>query len=240
VSLWTGGGLDIRLQLLVNLVLILLGGSLLMIRLYRLDWREAFALRAPHPASWLAVVVGSPSAMVLGIGLAEMVNRWVFPVPRRMIESFGEAFFGPDLPVWQIVFFFGVLPGVLEELTFRGVLLHGLSKRLRPWAVALVVGGVFGFFHVSLFRIVPTAWLGVVMAAATLLTGSVFPAMLWHFLNNTVALVSIEMGWLPEDFRVEPWLTAVAAVGLALSFWIFWRTRRPYPGLRPWRARRER
>ena len=238
-SLWFGSGLDIRAQLAVNLLGIFLGGSLLMVRAYRLDVREVFALRAPPAAAWPAVVIGAPSALVLGIGLAELVNRYVFPVPTEVLESFGQALVGPDLPVWQIVFFLAVMPGILEELAFRGVLLHGVSRRFRPLATALVVGAVFGMFHVSLFRLIPTAWLGVVMAGVVLLTGSIYPAMLWHFLNNAVAIVPAEVGWIPEGFEVEPWLTGVAAVGFVVACWILWRTRRPYPGLRPWRGRRE-
>lgn len=238
VSLWFAPKLDIRLQLVVNLVVIFMGAAVLMVRLYRLKVRDAFALRAPHPAAWLAVLVGAPSGLVLGVGLAELVNRFVFPVPQRLIESFGQSLVGPDLSLWQVVFFFCVMPGILEELTFRGILLHGVTRRLRPWAAALIVGGVFGMFHVSLFRIVPTGFLGVMLAAATLLTGSVYPAMLWHFLNNFLAIVPTDRGWMPEDFSVEPWMTGVAAVGVALTFWILWRVRRPYPGLRPWRAAR--
>jgi len=238
-SLWFGSQLDIRVQLAVNLLGIFLCGSLLMVRSYRLDVREVFALRLPPAAAWPAVVIGAPSALVLGIGLAELVNRYVFPVPREVLEGFGQAIVGPDLPVWQIVFFLAVMPGVFEELAFRGVLLHGVSRRLRPLATALVVGAVFGMFHVSLFRLVPTAWLGMVMAGVVLLTGSIYPSMLWHFLNNAIALVPAQMKWVPEGFEVEPWLTGVAAVGFAVAGWILWRTRRPYPGLRPWRGRRE-
>lgn len=238
VSLWFADGLDIRAQLGVNLVGLFLGGSLLMVRWYRLDPREAFALRAPPVAAWPAVLVGAPSALVLGVGLASLLNRYVFPVPREVLEGFGQALVGPDLPVWQIVFFLAVMPGVLEEMAFRGILLHGVSRRFRPLATALIVGGVFGMFHVSLFRLVPTAWLGVVMASVVLLTGSIYPAMLWHFLNNAIAIVPQEQGWIPEGFEVEPWLTGVAAAGLAVSLWILWRTRRPYPGLRPWKAKR--
>jgi sodium transport system permease protein len=239
VSLWFADGLDIRAQLAVNLLGIFFCGSVLMVRAYRLDVRETFALRAPPVAAWPAVLLGAPSALVLGIGLAELLNRYVFPVPREVVEAFGQAMMGPDLPVWQIVFFLAVMPGVFEELAFRGVLLHGVSRRFRPLATALVVGAIFGMFHVSLFRLVPTAWLGMVMAGVVLLTGSIYPAMLWHFLNNAIAIVPSEQEWVPEGFEVEPWLTGVAAVGLAVSFWILWRTRRPYPGLRPWRRRRE-
>lgn len=236
VSLWFASDMDIRWQLVVNLVGLFLGASLLMVRLYRLDPRQVFALRAPPAAAWPAVVLGAPSALIVGVGLAQLVNRFVFPVPRQVMESFGQSIVGPDLPLWQVIFFLAVMPGVLEELAFRGVLLHGVSRRFRPVATALVVGGIFGMFHVSLFRLVPTAFLGVVMASVTLLTGSIYPAMLWHFLNNAISIVPFQQEWISDDFTVEPWLTAVAAVGLAVAFWILWRTRRPYPGMRPWRG----
>lgn len=235
-SSWFGAGMGIRGQILMNLGGIFLGGSLLMIRVYRLPVREAFALRAPHPASWIAVLIGAPSALLLGFGLAGIVNEFLFPVPRQLIERFGQELVPPDLSLVAVVFFLAVMPGVLEELAFRGVLLHGLSKRLRPWALALAVAGIFGLFHMSLFRILPTAWLGLVIAGVTLLTGSIFPAMLWHFLNNALAIVPARLGWLPETLEVDPGWTLLGAAGLAVSFWILWRTRTPYPGLRPWRA----
>jgi ABC-type Na+ efflux pump permease subunit/membrane protease YdiL (CAAX protease family) len=232
VSLWFGERLGIRGQIFLNLVVIFFGGSLVMIKRYRLDPRQAFALRMPHPASWIAVLLGAPSALILGLGLANFVNAFVFPIPTEMLEAFGQAFGASDLGLFQLLLFLSIMPGILEELTFRGVLLHGLRKRLRPWALCLVVGAIFGFFHVSLFRIAPTAWLGVVLAAVVLLTGSVFPAMAWHALNNALAIVPSHMGWIPESFEPPGWSTPAAAVMLALAFWILWYTRRPYPDLR--------
>ncbi|HEX9885747.1 MAG TPA: ABC transporter permease subunit, partial [Longimicrobiales bacterium] len=159
-AMWYGEALGIRGQLVFNLLVIFFGGSLLMIRRYRLSFREAFALRAPHPAAWLAVLVGAPSGFIVGIGLANLVNLYLFPVPESVLEAFGEVMLGEDMPLWQLVLFLAVMPGIFEELAFRGVLLHGLRKRMRPWLLCLVVGGVFGLFHVSLFRLIPTAYLG--------------------------------------------------------------------------------
>ncbi len=226
VSLWFGQELGIRGQVLVNMVGIFLGGSLIMIRRYGLNLRQAFGLRMPHPGAWLAVLIGAPSALVLGVGVSQLVNTYVFPVPEQILESFGQALLGPDLPLWQLVFFLTVMPGIFEELFFRGVLVHGLRPRIRnPWLLALAVGIIFGFFHVSLFRIVPTAWLGFVLTGVVLLTGSVYPAMLWHALNNVLGIVPQSLGWLPEDFAPEAWWSLPAAVGLGVAFWILWRGR---------------
>ena len=223
-SLWLGETIGLRGQVFLNLVVIFLGGSILVMRRYRLPVRETLSLRAPHPAAWVATVVGAPSALVVGLGLAELVNAYLFPVPQEVIEAFGQSLAGPQLPLWQMVLFLAVMPGVLEEIAFRGVLLHGVRRRFGPWATALVVGAIFGFFHVALFRIVPTAFLGVILASVVLLTRSLYPAILWHFLNNAAAVVPNALGWLPDEFSVPPWGTAVALFGLILAFWILVRT----------------
>lgn len=224
-SLWFGQKMGIRGQVVLNLVVIFFGGSLLMIRRYRLDPVKAFGLRMPHPAAWIAVLIGTPSALLLGIGLAELVNTFVFPVPQELMQSFGDEILGPDLPLWQLVLFLSIMPGVFEELMFRGVLVHGLRRQIRKrWLLALTVGLIFGFFHVSLFRIIPTAWLGFVLTWVVLFGGSIYPVVLWHALNNALAVVPSTLGWLPEDFAPPGWWTAPAAVGLALSLWILWKT----------------
>lgn len=229
VSVWYGPETGIRTQIAVNILGIFFVGTLLMIRRYRLDPKKALALRSVHPSVWLAVLVGAPSAHVLAFEVFRLADL-VFPVPERMLESFGQFLLPETLGLWQILLFLCVIPGIFEELAFRGVLLHGLRKRFHPVVLCLVVGGIFGLFHVSLFRLIPTGYLGVVLAAVTVLTGSIFPAMLWHALNNAAGLV-------PAYFQMEleafpPWATPAALAGMAVAFWLLWRHRRPYPGLR--------
>jgi sodium transport system permease protein len=231
LALWFGEALGIRGQVLVNVVGLFLGCSLLMVLRYQLPIRDAFSLRRVRAPVWLAVLVGAPSALIVGNGVAQLAQR-VMPVPESVMESFGQFLLPDDIPLWQIVLFLAILPGICEELAFRGVLLYGLSKRLRPVPLALAVGLIFGLFHVSLFRILPTGYLGVVLAAVTMLSGSIFPAMLWHTLNNATALVPAYLGWVGADLALDATMYWVAGVGLALAFWILWRTRAPYRGLR--------
>ena len=225
-SLWFGETLGLRGQILVNLVGFFFGGSLLMIDHYGLNPVEAFGLRLPRPSAWVAVLIGTPSALILGLGLAQLVNAYVFPVPQQLLESFGQALMGPDLPLWQLVLFLCIMPGIFEELAFRGVLVYGLRRRFkRTWVMALAVGLIFGIFHVSLFRIVPTAWLGFVLTWVVVLSGSIYPAMVWHALSNALAIVPNELGLFPEDFEPAGWWAIPAAFGLALSMWILARGR---------------
>jgi len=222
----------VRGQVVVNLVFIFLGGSLMMIRRYGLDPRAAFALRPVHPLVWPAIVIGAPSGYIVGIGLAELVNTYVFPVPQNVLEAFGDALLGDQMPLWQLLLFIAVMPGILEELAFRGVLLHGLRKVFGPVGICLMVGAIFGIFHVSLFRLLPTAYLGVVFAAVVLLTGSIFPVMLWHFLNNAIGIVPAHMGWVTEDTVVPWWVFVLGLVGLVVALGMIWGVRTPYPDMK--------
>lgn len=220
---------SIERQLIFNFGVVFLGGSFYAIRRYRLDWREAFALRPVKPIVWLAVLIGAPSFLVTGIAVAKLSELFL-PVPRGILEAFGKALVPADFTTWKMLLLLAVLPGIVEELTFRGVLLHGLRKRFHPVVLALVVGGIFALFHFALFRLVPTAFLGAGLTAVTLLTGSVFPAMLWHAMNNALALLAGMSGI--DMLNLDPWVYPLAAALSAVSFWILWRSRTLLPGLR--------
>jgi membrane protease YdiL (CAAX protease family) len=226
----------LRLQVVINLVGLFFGASWLMIRRYRLEPRAALALRAPRPAVWLGVLLGVPGGLLTALGLFRLANL-VIPVPPKMMESFSQSVIPENIPLAQVLFFLTVLPGIFEEIAFRGLLLHGLHRRLHPAALALVVGLAFGLFHVALFRFVPTACIGVLFAAVTLLTGSIYPAMAWHCLSNAAGIVAYKFQ-IPEA-ELDPICYVAGAGLLAAAFWIFWRNRTPYPGLRPWRGNSE-
>jgi hypothetical protein len=92
-----------------------------------------------------------------------------------------------------------------------------------------VVGLVFGIFHLALFRLVTTSFLGVVLTAVALMTGSVFPGILWHAVNNAIPLLAMKYG---RDLAEPPaWAYPLAAALLALSLFVIWKNRTPYPDL---------
>ncbi|HVR28146.1 MAG TPA: CPBP family intramembrane glutamic endopeptidase, partial [Thermoanaerobaculia bacterium] len=111
-------------------------------------------------------------------------------------------------------------PAIFEELLFRGALLSGLAGQ-RTWARVLVVAVAFGIFHVSFFRFLPTAFLGALLALATIWTGSIFPAMAWHAANNAIAAFVLE-----DMERLPVWAFTVALPGLAIALYLLWRASR--------------
>jgi sodium transport system permease protein len=215
--------LEMRGQVLVNVVGLFLGGSVFLIWRYQLNVREALSLRLPHPAVWPAIILAAPASLILGQGVFHLTNL-LFPAPKKLLESFSQFLVPPEYPAWELLLLIAVAPGICEEVAFRGVLLHGLRSRYRPVALALVVGGIFGFFHTALFRIPSTAFLGVLLTAATLLTGSIFPAMLWHFIVNAIGVLSTRFKMGPENLR--PTHYVIASGVLVVSFLVLWVFRR--------------
>jgi len=80
-------------------------------------------------------------------------------------------------------------PAVLEELLFRFIPIKLLSENKKT---ALVLSSLlFAFAHANLFQIPYALLAGVIFSSLYLLTGSIIPSLLLHFLNNTVSLASM-------------------------------------------------
>ncbi|TYT75114.1 ABC transporter permease subunit [Desulfobotulus mexicanus] len=180
--------LGLVMQIFINMGVIFMGGSVLLLWRYRLPPVATLSLRRVRPVVWPAVFLGVPAAMLAGHGLFWLTSL-VLPMSPDALEAFNRAMLPDNLSLWALLLLIGLFPAVCEELAFRGLLLHGLRSRYRFWGVVFLNGLIFGLFHVDLFRIVPTAFLGMIFAMITLLTGSIFPAMLWHGLNNMLAVL---------------------------------------------------
>jgi membrane protease YdiL (CAAX protease family) len=125
------------------------------------------------------------------------------------------------------LFLIAASPAVCEELLFRGAILSGLRRGLRPGGAALACGVLFGLFHLQLVRMVPTALLGVLLSWIAIGSRSIIPAMLFHFLNNGAAVVVTRRGL---DWILDP-RTRAGASALAIAGGLF--------GLGLWLLRRE-
>jgi len=86
-----------------------------------------------------------------------------------------------------------VLAPVAEEIFFRGFFFAGLRTRWSLWPSALLSGAIFGLVHAPTgpTAAIPLAGLGVGLAWLYNKTGSIYPSMLAHFLNNALAIAVV-------------------------------------------------
>ena len=83
-----------------------------------------------------------------------------------------------------------LLAAVSEELLFRSVIQKGLIKLFKNAHVAIIVTAfVFSAFHGDFFGFFPRFFLGLMLGYMFWMSGSIFPSMLMHFVNNAAIVM---------------------------------------------------
>lgn len=125
--------------------------------------------------------------------LVRELNYWIglqfppLPAAKAAIESMQRLI--PNLAT--ALFVFALVPAVCEEVAFRGYILSGLSSAYRPlWAIVLSAL-LFGFLHV-LFSLTSQFFnatlLGMLLGLLALRSGSLWPGVVFHLVNNSLAV----------------------------------------------------
>ena len=83
------------------------------------------------------------------------------------------------------IIFTGILPAVCEEIAHRGLLLNGL-KRLGLTRAIIFSTVLFGLIHLNIMQAFYAMVMGALMAIAVVASGSIIPAMIIHFMNNSI------------------------------------------------------
>lgn len=99
------------------------------------------------------------------------------------------------------LFAVAVVPGICEEVLFRGYVMRAFEKSWGIFTAIVASGFVFGLFHLQIANLLPLATLGMVLGIMTWLSGSIWPAVAAHFLNNAMAVMAAS--WYPELFFRE-------------------------------------
>lgn len=78
---------------------------------------------------------------------------------------------------------------VMEEVFFRGFALAGLRRRFGGVSALVISSAIFAAFHTSVGALVPTFVLGAALGWVYLKTGSLWPSIFVHGLQNAIATV---------------------------------------------------
>jgi membrane protease YdiL (CAAX protease family) len=195
------------------------------------DTREYLRVRRADAGQLALGAVGWAVLVPLVSWLGE-VNGYL-PVP-EFLEEFEaqqalliEQVLGADLNVLYVLLVVALTPAICEEVMFRGYLQRQVERRLGVvWSIVLV-GLVFGLFHLRPTEVLPLATLGIYLGFSVWVTGSLWAGVLIHLLNNGLAvLVSDYMNRRPDLDPVAlesisvPWylalLSALAVAGVVV------------------------
>ncbi len=117
------------------------------------------------------------------------------------------------------LFVMAVMPAFGEEILMRGFVLHGASTR-SLWFGIIISSTLFSLMHASPLQLVHQFGLGMVLAIVVASTGSIWGAVIIHFLNNFIAITLTN--YLPQVDELYAklgyynWLTGAASVIVGL------------------------
>jgi hypothetical protein len=177
-----------------------------------------FGLRRPG-VGWRAAV-----GLILLLFVAFLVVSAIWaaifhPSEEKLLETLGSNQ-GAALLVLSAALTCVVAP-VCEELLFRGYVFTALRNWRGTLPAALITGLLFGGVHVGsapALDLVPLAALGFGLSLLYRYSGSLYPCMIAHSLNNCVAFSSLEnWGWQAPVLIVGALVTIGALVTLFKS-----------------------
>ena len=155
-----------------------------------------------------------------------MVSQLFVPNAVNETVSYFAVTAGQDIwakPLWLNLLYIAILPPLIEEFIFRGVLFQGF-RSCGLFKTAFFTALMFGLAHGNLNQFMYAFAVGIFLAYLVEASGSVYASMLAHSLINgtTVLLMYLERR-LPENITsamVEAESRTASVQDLGLMFWI--------------------
>lgn len=109
--------------------------------------------------------------------------------------------------IWDMllnVLLVGLLTAIAEEFMFRGVIQTILTRWAKNTHAAIWITAIlFSAFHVEFFGFLPRLMLGVLFGYFVAWSGSIWPAVWAHFINNGTAVVVTYL-WQQKLISMKP------------------------------------
>ncbi len=167
------------------------------------DPRRLLRLTMP-PLRALLIGAGIGVAGILaGSGLQSLTRA---ALPPRLVEMFdvGRVLMRSGLSQPAMIAVISLLPALCEEVAFRGGLQSALMGRRAPARAIALSALVFAGFHLDPVRFPGVLLLGVAFGWLAWRTGSIWPSMVAHAVNNGTAVLGLLVAsGLAEDDPAE-------------------------------------
>lgn len=138
----------------------------------------------------------STAVVMLGLGVCALSNiaSSVFGVIFKNITGddvvSNDTGQGEGVVSFAITLFcIGVLPALVEEFAFRGVILGTMRKYMSDGASIFLSAMLFALLHGNLVQIPFAFGVGLVLGYAAVYTGSMIPGVVIHGINNAMSVV---------------------------------------------------
>lgn len=214
------GGLSFTLVVVVNLLVSIIGSAIIIAgSLQKTDAEKYISvLVSPlaivvtlilmikvikQPARKIMPLKAHPKYFALGVLLVfgllfslSQVNGYII----KLFELMGykrRPNFLPDYSGWKVLpvlITFAVIPAIVEEIMFRGILLYNTEEDAGTVRTVFLSGFCFALYHGSVEQTIYQFICGCLFAFLALRSRAVTPTVVIHFLNNALIILLYAVG----------------------------------------------
>ncbi len=166
--------------------LLLLSVPLLIVIYTKRDLRLTYGFRKTGLKNYLAAVLIATGFYAVNTVIATGLSVLFPDSTENVVTVFDNIMSGN---IGGVLFVIAFAPAVCEEMLFRGLILQSMKAKYRVPAAIGITALLFGIYHMSLVKLIPTGLLGLVLCCMAYRADSIYPAMLIHFLNNAFSVV---------------------------------------------------
>lgn len=191
----------IRSLTMVGQIVFILIPTIILARMLTRRTSEVFPMRIPSLPENVYAIAGLlflqqlfqiylffQDMIPLPVELERFVTEFKHTI-EGMFRTIVSAETAPELIFVMTVVAF--VPGIVEELFFRGLIQESFAKRMKPLQAAIVAGIVFGLYHFNPFSVVPLMGLGCYFGILRFRSRSIVMPITAHFVNNALAVLVV-------------------------------------------------
>ena len=152
----------------------------------------------PKTVDGVSMEIVSPLTTILTVVLTFLIMPLVMlinSVSSLFVENGVEGTLNSvvnENPLWLNLVVIALLPAVVEEFIFRGLIFNGYKRR-NPLMAIILSALLFGFIHMNINQFTYAFAIGIIFGLMAYATGSLLPSIMSHFIINGTSVVITHM-----------------------------------------------
>jgi membrane protease YdiL (CAAX protease family) len=130
---------------------------------------------------WPAIIIFMCGLIILLADIDNLLNYFL-PMPDFFSDAFAAVLSNESMAV--SIIYVVLLPGFMEEMMFRGIILNGFKENYPVKKAILLSALFFGVIHLNPWQFVTAFIIGIISAWICIKTKSLLPSIYMHLFNN--------------------------------------------------------
>lgn len=154
----------------------------------------------------------------------ELVSSWNVEAFSEMEQQADEinikVLSGPSVFIQILIM--AILPGICEELFFRGVFLKSLGLKMNFHVANLITSIIFAGLHFQPYKIVAMFLLSIILGYIYFYTRNILYPIVFHFMNNFLGVLVFNysaletQNWMPYESKIPMLYYFIVVIGILI------------------------